>query len=42
MSKKLTIPKIEALIGRKSEMGSTITHTLVLDGVYKIMFNHKK
>lgn len=42
MSKKLIIPKIETLIGKKTNMGSIITHTLVLDGVYKIMFNHKK
>jgi hypothetical protein len=42
MSKKLTIPKIETIIGKKTEMGSIITHALVLDGVYKIMFNHKK
>jgi hypothetical protein len=42
MSKKLTIPKIENLIGRRTDEGSIITHTLVLDGVYKIMFNHKK
>ena len=42
MSKKLTIPTIETLIGRRTEMDSVITHALVLDGVYKIMFNHKK
>ena len=42
MSKKLTIPTIETLIGRRTEMDSVITHVLVLDGVYKIMFNHKK
>jgi hypothetical protein len=42
MSKKLTIPTIETIIGKKTEMGSVITHVLVLDGVYKIMFNHKK
>jgi hypothetical protein len=42
MSKKLTIPKIETIIGKKTEMGSTIIHALVLDSVYKIMFNHKK
>ena len=42
MSKKLTIPTIETLIGKRTEEGSVITHTLVLDGVYKIMFNHKK
>jgi hypothetical protein len=42
MSKKLTIPAIESLIGKRTEMDSVITHALVLDGVYKIMFNHKK
>jgi hypothetical protein len=42
MSKKLIIPTIETLIGKKTDMGSIITHVLVLDGVYKIMFNHKK
>lgn len=42
MSKKLTIPTIETLIGKRTEMDSVITHVLVLDGVYKIMFNHKK
>lgn len=42
MSKKLTIPTIENLIGKTTEIGSVITHVLVLDGVYKIMFNHKR
>lgn len=41
MSKKLIIPKIETLIGRKTECGLIITHTLILDGAYKILFNHK-
>lgn len=41
MSKKLIIPTIETLIGRKTDNGSVITHTLVLDGTYKILFNHK-
>lgn len=41
MSKKLIIPKIETLIGRKTECGLVITHTLILDGTYKILFNHK-
>lgn len=42
MSKKLIIPTIEALIGKKTESGSIITHTLILDGTYKILFNHKR
>jgi uncharacterized protein YozE (UPF0346 family) len=41
MSKKLIIPKIETLMGKKTECGSLITHTLILDGTYKILFNHK-
>lgn len=41
MSKKLTIPTIENLIGKKTDNGSVITHTLILDGTYKILFNHK-
>ncbi len=41
MSKKLTIQTIENLIGRITEEGSVITHVLILDGTYKILFNHK-
>jgi len=41
MSKKLIIQNIETLIGKKTEGSSVITHTLILDGVYKILFNHK-
>ena len=41
MSKKLIIQNIETLIGKKTNGGSRITHTLILGGVYKILFNHK-
>ena len=42
MSKKLTIQTIETLIGKKGDNGSVITHILILDGAYKILFNHKR
>jgi uncharacterized protein YozE (UPF0346 family) len=41
MSKRLVIQNIETLIGKKTEGSSIITHTLILEGVYKILFNHK-
>lgn len=41
MSKKLIIPKIENLIGKRTESGLLITHTLILDGAYKLLFNYK-
>jgi hypothetical protein len=41
MSKKLIISKIETLIGKKTNGYSVITHILILEGAYKILFNHK-
>jgi len=42
MSKKLSVQTIQNLISKKTEEGLVITHVLILDGTYKILFNHKQ